>query len=172
VAQTIEWSNDLDDEFIKNYQMDPALSWQYFCSSTGMMRQYPAVAWTQAQNKVDLYDCRKRSWYIEAATCSKDVVILFDNSGSMTGYNNFVARTTVKALLDTFSNNDFFTIFAFSNETSEVVPCFEDTLMQATPDNMRTFNSYLAGLKPEGPANFTTVFTRAFEVLERVSHSI
>lgn len=41
-AQTaIEWSENLDDVFVQNYNSDPALSWQYFCSSSGVMRHYP-----------------------------------------------------------------------------------------------------------------------------------
>lgn len=79
--------------------------------------------------KVDTYDCRTRSWYIETATCSKDVVILLDNSGSMTGYRNYIAQLTVKSVLDTFSNNDFLTIFNYSNTVDDLVPCFKVSVL-------------------------------------------
>lgn len=71
-----------------------------------------------------MYDCRKRSWYIETATCSKDIVILLDNSGSMTGFRNYIAQLTVKSVLDTFSNNDFINIYNYSETVRELVPCF------------------------------------------------
>lgn len=112
----------LDHIFTQNYQSDPALSWQYFGSDTGIMRHFPAKRWENYG--VDVYDCRKRSWYIETATCSKDIVILLDNSGSMTGFRNFVAQLTVKSILDTFSNNDFINILKYSKEVKPLVECF------------------------------------------------
>lgn len=112
----------LNQVFLQNYQSDPALSWQYFGSDTGIMRHFPGKVWES--NGVDVYDCRKRSWYIETATCSKDIVILLDNSGSMTGFRNFIAQLTVKSILDTFSNNDFINIFTYSVNVSNLVECF------------------------------------------------
>lgn len=123
VLEDLQWSELLDEVFVQNYKSDPALSWQYFGTSTGLLRHYPAMAWFR--DHIDVYDCRKRSWFIETATCSKDVVLLLDNSGSMTGYRNYIAQLTIKSLLDTFSNNDFANIFAFSENISLIVPCFE-----------------------------------------------
>lgn len=165
-AEFIQWSEVLDEVFTQNYQSDPALSWQYFGSSTGIMRHFPAISWER--NETDTYDCRKRSWYIETATCSKDVVILLDNSGSMTGYRNFIARHTIKNLLETFSNNDFINILSYSNVTKgSIIPCFKDILVQATPDNINAFNEAIKELAPEGYGNVTVALDHAFKLLEK-----
>uniref|UniRef100_A0A182WHK4 VWFA domain-containing protein n=1 Tax=Anopheles minimus TaxID=112268 RepID=A0A182WHK4_9DIPT len=165
VLEALQWSESLDDVFLQNYNSDPALSWQYFGSYTGMLRHYPALEWNREH--VDTFDCRKRSWYIETATCSKDIVILLDNSGSMTGYRNYIAQLTVKSILDTFSNNDFINIYKYSNDVEPLVPCFKDMLVQATPENMRFFNEYVRELLPEGYANVKKAFVAAFELLQK-----
>lgn len=161
----IQWSEILDEVFTQNYQSDPALSWQYFGSNVGIMRHFPAMSWNR--NVTDTYDCRKRSWYIETATCSKDVVILLDNSGSMTGYRNFIARHTIKNLLETFSNNDFINILSYSKTTNgSIIPCFDNILVQATPDNINAFNEAVKELVPEGYGNVTVALDTAFRLLE------
>lgn len=167
VLEALQWSEALDEVFVQNYNSDPALSWQYFGSDTGILRHYPAKVWESKDIKddIDVYDCRKRSWYIETATCSKDIVILLDNSGSMFGFRNFIAQLTVKSILDTFSNNDFLNIYIYSENVTELVPCFNDTLVQATPENIEVFNNHVKDLKPEGYANVSRAYVKAFELL-------
>ncbi|KAK2575606.1 hypothetical protein KPH14_011311 [Odynerus spinipes] len=164
VLRAIKWSEELDKTFINNYEQDPSLSWQYFGSATGFMRQYPATNWYM--ETVDLFDCRTRSWYIEAATSPKDILILMDTSGSMTGMRREIARHVVNNILDTLGNNDFVNIITFSNVTKEVVPCFNDTLVQANLANVRELKRAISNLDTEKIANFSLALTTAFELLE------
>nr|CAD7430991.1 unnamed protein product [Timema monikensis] len=161
---SIMWSEALDEVFVQNYKSDPALSWQYFGTHAGVMRGFPAISWRQDP---DLFDCRSRNWYIEATTCSKDMIILMDISGSMKGLRHTIAKLTVSTLLSTLSNNDFFNVFFFNNETHEVVPCFKDMLVQATLENVNLFKEGITKRLPLSTTNFTTVMVTAFELLER-----
>lgn len=88
------------------------------------------VATEWKNDPVDLYDCRMRPWYVEAAASPKDILILVDNSGSMMGQSKIIARHVINTLLDTLSVNDFVNVLVFSNVTLEVVPCFKELLVQ------------------------------------------
>lgn len=159
----ILWSEQLDRIFIANYESDPSLTWQYFGSSTGFMRQYPGISffffvdgrgekvswyfyclgnnnkyknkhlatkWGPGESEPDLFDCRLRPWYLQAAASPKDIIILVDTSGSMTGVRKEIAKHVVLTLLDTLSENDFINIYKFSEVPIPVVPCFKDKLVQ------------------------------------------
>lgn len=170
----ILWSKGLNEVFTQNYKSDPSLSWQYFGTSQGVLRFYPGMPWNKME--VDTYDCRVKSWYIEAATCSKDVIILFDVSGSMTGFKNYVARRTLRSLLDTLSNNDYVNVYTFKKDVEEVVACFKG-LVQATRENLNTLRDTLEPtnegkthrVKLEGNANLTLAYIKAFTTLKEVS---
>ncbi|KAH8402487.1 hypothetical protein KR009_012344 [Drosophila setifemur] len=165
VIKAIQWSENLDQIFRDNYKNDPTLSWQFFGSSTGFMRQFPASKWRK-DVPVDLYDCRLRSWYMEAATSPKDVVILMDGSGSMLGQRLDIAKHVVNTILDTLGTNDFVNIFTFNDLVQPVVGCFEDTLIQANLANIRELKEGIETFSPKAIANYTAALTFAFELLE------
>ncbi|XP_069684436.1 voltage-dependent calcium channel subunit alpha-2/delta-3 isoform X2 [Periplaneta americana] len=175
VLNAIKWSEYLDPLFVNNYEMDPSLSWQYFGSSAGFLRRYPAIKWPpdelSARSGQELYDFRTGSWYIDAATSPKDVVILLDSSGSMTGERKEIAKTVVGAILDTLGNNDFVNVYRFSDVTEELVPCFKDMLVQANMANVREMKSYLESTRAENIANFSSALITAFEILHKYNRT-
>lgn len=191
VMGTIKWTEQLDSIFLDNYNKDPSLSWQFFGSTTGIMRQFPASKWDT--DPVDLFDCRLRSWYIEAATSPKDMVVLMDVSGSMKGVSKDIARHVVFNILETLGPNDFVNIYKFAEHVEAVVPCFNETLVQvsvfgavrcpsgvclkyeyfpiptreqATLANKRELQMGLEIFKPNKIANYSAALTKAFDILE------
>ncbi|XP_055322700.1 voltage-dependent calcium channel subunit alpha-2/delta-3 isoform X3 [Sitodiplosis mosellana] len=164
VIKDIEWSNKLDRIFKDNYQKDPTLSFQFFGSSTGFMRQFPASKWKQ--DPVDLFDCRLRPWYIEAAASPKDMVILVDISGSMRGQRKDIAKHVVSNILETLTTNDFVNILKFSERIESVVKCFNESLVPATLDNIRSLNTGMETIETEKIANYSQALISAFEILQ------
>ncbi|KRT83163.1 VWA domain-containing protein [Oryctes borbonicus] len=164
-ATAIQWSEALNEVFQTNYQSDPALSWQYFGSSTGIMRHYPSMKWVIPESQDD-FDCRVRTWYIEAATCTKDLVILVDSSGSMLGMNKHIASMTVYTILKTLSNNDYVNILNYSLNVNYTVPCFQDKLIQATPENIDTFKLAVNSIEPQGKSSAEKALLESFRLLE------
>ncbi|KAK8393329.1 hypothetical protein O3P69_013382 [Scylla paramamosain] len=171
VINAIRWSGRLDRTFKSNYELDPTLSWQYFGSSTGFLRQYPASEWVMDEKDPDLYDARLRSWYIQAASSPKDMVILLDVSGSMTGLRKEIAIHVVLNILETLNENDFVNIFNFSTETTELVSCFNDSLVQANMENIGEFKKALKTIETKEIANFSKALIKAFELLQRYNKS-
>eukprot|EP00102_Acyrthosiphon_pisum_P023352 XP_016660562.1 PREDICTED: voltage-dependent calcium channel subunit alpha-2/delta-3-like [Acyrthosiphon pisum] len=86
----------MDEVFLQNYRSDPSVSWQYFGSTAGCMRHYPAIRWSA---KPSVFDTRLRPWYIQPASCSKDVVILLDISISVSGMLQSISQLVIKSLL-------------------------------------------------------------------------
>merc|ERR1719412_2774650 len=172
VINAIDWSRKLDEIFKDNYERDPSLSWQYFGSSTGFLRQYPAMKWLTQEDDPDMYDARMRDWYIKSAASPKDIVILLDTSGSMTGLRKEIAKHVVINIMETLGEDDFVTVLTFSDETKPLVECFTDSdgeaeLVQATNENIAEFTEAIDNIETMEIANFTSALTAAFTLLER-----
>jgi len=173
VINAIDWSRKLDDTFKDNYERDPSLSWQFFGSSTGFLRQYPAMKWLMYEDDPDMYDARMRDWYIKSAASPKDIVILLDISGSMTGLRKEIAKHVVLNIMETLGEDDFLTVLTFALETKPLVDCFTDPeteepeLVQATTENIAEFTEAVNKINTMEIANFTSALTTAFNLLER-----
>ncbi|XP_030914002.1 voltage-dependent calcium channel subunit alpha-2/delta-2 isoform X4 [Geospiza fortis] len=123
ILNELNWTQALEDVFIENRKEDPSLLWQVFGSATGVTRYYPATPW-RAPNKIDLYDVRRRPWYIQGASSPKDMVIIVDVSGSVSGLTLKLMKTSVYEMLDTLSDDDYVNVASF-NEKAKPVSCFK-----------------------------------------------
>ncbi|KAK2145366.1 hypothetical protein LSH36_683g02013 [Paralvinella palmiformis] len=166
VLNGVDWSEALDEYFRENYQNDPTLTWQYFGSASGFFRNYPGMRWPV--EGVDLFDCRTRGWYIQAATSPKDIVILLDVSGSMKGLRMEIAKATVEKILETLSDDDFFNVIKFSMTPEYVDDCFNGTLVQANADNKKRVKEALGNIRTTEIAQFDKALIEAFDLLQMV----
>ncbi|CAL1533343.1 unnamed protein product, partial [Lymnaea stagnalis] len=168
ILNGVQWSTNLTDQFVKNKQEDPTLTWQYFCSSDGFFRIYPAMQWPREANRLDTFDCRIRKWYVMiAASSPKNILILLDSSGSMKGLRFAIARSTVNKILETLSDEDYFNVIAFSEEPRYVDECFNDTLISASVDNIKRIQEKIDSLEALRNANFEKALTRAFKLFKK-----
>lgn len=172
IVNGIKWTAALESVFEENRLKDPSLSWQYFGSDKGFMRTYPARRWdiTNADN-VDLFDARKRPWYIQGATSPKNIVILIDASGSMHGVPLKIAKLSAQRLIDTFGDNDFFNVVYF-NIKANVLSCKEGgpVLLQATKKNKIFVKEQLKNIEDGDVAMWEKGMKKAFELLKKANN--
>jgi voltage-dependent calcium channel alpha-2/delta-3 len=79
------------------------------------------MKWLTSEHDPDLYDARMREWYIKSAASPKEIVIVLDTSGSMTGLRKEVAKHVVLNILETLSEDDFIAIYRFSERPEPLV---------------------------------------------------
>ncbi|XP_054845021.1 voltage-dependent calcium channel subunit alpha-2/delta-1 isoform X1 [Eublepharis macularius] len=173
VLNELNWTGALDDVFRKNREEDQTLLWQVFGSATGLARYYPASPWvdkSRTQNKIDLYDVRRRPWYIQGAASPKDMLILVDASGSVSGLTLKLIRTSVIEMLETLSDDDFVNVVSF-NENAQNVSCFNH-LVQANVRNKKKLKEAVYKISAKGITDYKKGFSYAFEQLLNHSHSV
>ncbi|XP_017158213.1 voltage-dependent calcium channel subunit alpha-2/delta-1a isoform X5 [Poecilia reticulata] len=172
ILNELNWTDELEDVFRQNKEDDPSLLWQVFGSATGLARYYPASPWNDQRSspdKIDLYDVRRRPWYIQGAASPKDMLILVDASGSVSGLTLKLIKTSVSWMLETLSDDDFVNVASF-NKTARPAACFQN-LVQANVRNKRVLKEAVQRLKAEGITNYTSGFELAFEQLAQTNVS-
>ncbi|XP_036839177.1 voltage-dependent calcium channel subunit alpha-2/delta-2 isoform X3 [Oncorhynchus mykiss] len=163
ILNELNWTQALERVFIDNRREDSSLRWQVFGSSTGVTRYYPATPW-RAPNKIDLYDVRRRPWYIQGASSPKDMIIIVDVSGSVSGLTLKLMKSSVMQMLDTLSDDDYVNVARFNEKADAVVPCFK-TLVQATMRNKKIFKESIMNMQAKGTTDYKSGFQFAFEQL-------
>uniref|UniRef100_A0AAZ3NQJ5 VWFA domain-containing protein n=1 Tax=Oncorhynchus tshawytscha TaxID=74940 RepID=A0AAZ3NQJ5_ONCTS len=169
VLNELNWTEALEDVFKKNREDDPTLLWQVFGSATGLARYYPASPWMDAQktpSKIDLYDVRRRPWYIQGAASPKDMLILVDASGSVSGLTLKLIKTSVSEMLETLSDDDYVNVVYFNTRVNNTA-CF-DHLVQANVRNKKILKDAIQNISAKGITNYTKAFEFAFEQLYAV----
>ncbi len=116
------------------------------------------MKWLTSEEEPDLYDGRLRDWYIKSAASPKELVILLDTSGSMTGLRKEIAKHVVLNILETLSEDDFVAAYRFAKEPRPLVDCFAsegkaelvqvsfETLLEAS-DNFISFLHFFRRLQ-------------------------
>ncbi|XP_030632344.1 voltage-dependent calcium channel subunit alpha-2/delta-2a [Chanos chanos] len=163
ILNELNWTQALEKVFMENSRDDPSLRWQVFGSATGVTRYYPATPW-KAQDKIDLYDVRRRPWYIQGASSPKDMVIIVDVSGSVSGLTLKLMKTSVIEMLETLSDDDYVNIARFNEKADAVVSCFK-TLVQANVRNKKIFKREVMRMEAKGTTDYKSGFQFAFEQL-------
>ncbi|XP_059895104.1 LOW QUALITY PROTEIN: voltage-dependent calcium channel subunit alpha-2/delta-1-like [Gadus macrocephalus] len=172
VLNELNWTEALEDVFRKNKEEDPSLLWQVFGSATGLARFFPASPWmdsSKTQQKIDLYDVRRRPWYIQGAASPKDMLILVDASGSVSGLTLKLIRTSVSEMLETLSDDDYVNVVSF-HETAKVAACFQN-LVQANVRNKKILKVAVQAITAKGITNYRGGFEKAFEQLALMNAS-
>ncbi|XP_072928695.1 voltage-dependent calcium channel subunit alpha-2/delta-2a isoform X3 [Hemitrygon akajei] len=162
ILNELNWTAALEDVFKRNREDDPSLLWQVFGSATGVTRYYPATPWG-LPNKIDLYDVRRRPWYIQGASSPKDMMIIVDVSGSVSGLTLKLMKTSVIEMLDTLSDDDYVNVASFTNEASPVA-CFKQ-LVQANVRNKKLLKDGVQRMNAQGVTDYKTGFHYAFDQL-------
>ncbi|XP_035390072.1 voltage-dependent calcium channel subunit alpha-2/delta-1a [Electrophorus electricus] len=166
ILNELNWTAALDEVFQKNKEDDPSLLWQVFGSATGLARYFPASPWmdtSKTPNKIDLYDVRRRPWYIQGAASPKDMLILVDASGSVSGLTLKLIRTSVNEMLETLSDDDFVNVVSFSSDAKPAA-CFQN-LVQANVRNKKILKKAVQSITANGITNYKGGFELAFQQL-------
>ncbi|XP_036375727.1 voltage-dependent calcium channel subunit alpha-2/delta-1-like isoform X2 [Megalops cyprinoides] len=166
VLNELNWTEALEDVFKRNREEDPTLLWQVFGSATGLARYFPASPWVDSRktaSKIDLYDVRRRPWYIQGAASPKDMLILVDASGSVSGLTLKLIRTSVNEMLETLSDDDYVNVVYFNNVVRKAA-CFSH-LVQANVRNKKILKDAVQNITAKGITDYKKGFEFAFDQL-------
>uniref|UniRef100_A0AAQ4P6Z6 Calcium channel, voltage-dependent, alpha 2/delta subunit 1a n=1 Tax=Gasterosteus aculeatus aculeatus TaxID=481459 RepID=A0AAQ4P6Z6_GASAC len=169
ILNELNWTEALEDVFRKNKEEDPSILWQVFGSATGLARYFPGEL---LQSPIRLLGSGRKippKRYIQGAASPKDMLILVDASGSVSGLTLKLIRTSVSKMLETLSDDDYVNVVYF-NDKAEHAACFRN-LVQANVRNKRMLKDAVQSITAKGITNYRGGFEMAFEQLAQMNVS-
>ncbi|XP_064625749.1 voltage-dependent calcium channel subunit alpha-2/delta-2-like isoform X2 [Lineus longissimus] len=183
VIRSVMFTHGLEKIFRKNAGDDPYLRWQYFGSSTGVIRMFPGREWdTNFAGFYNDYDPRTRPWYIAATSGPKDVVIILDCSLSMDGEKFTMAKAVAKTVINTLTKQDYLNVVSarashwdevgkWHYHATEVLSCKPDKMVPATVAHRKDLIEKIYSLKAGGTSELEKGFEMAFTLLQSKSRT-
>jgi Ca-activated chloride channel homolog len=96
---------------------------------------------------------------------ARDIVFILDRSGSMGGWKMVAARRALARMVDTLTDRDRFTVYAFDNMVETPVSFGEAALEQATDRNRFRAVEFLAKIEARGGTELAQPLDRAVNTL-------
>lgn len=159
-------TNELVPSFQANAAEYDQLHWTYMgMQETGLYRNWPLIY--QCRTEMQCSGCsdpRFRSWYAEAASGPKDVILVLDTSGSM-GRSGRMKKMqeAVGWVINTLSKYDRAAVVSFAS-TAKQYPAGE-RLMTMDVVGRAKMKNYVKTLNAVGNTNMAAGLTRAFELM-------
>jgi Ca-activated chloride channel family protein len=98
----------------------------------------------------------------ETSTIPKDLILVLDRSGSMTGEKIDQAKAALQYIVENLNPDDRFAVLSFSDVTSALYP----TLVPVTPLAVAETTAWISDLKASGGTNIDLVLTQALALFE------
>jgi len=99
----------------------------------------------------------------EEEVAAKEIVFVFDTSGSMSGEKIEQARDALKFCLDNLNPRDRFNVLTFSTD----VDLFEPGLVEATRENVRAAREFVEDIKARGGTAINDALLKALGLFDR-----
>lgn len=120
----------------------------------------------------DVYDFRMSNWFVGAADSPKDLAILIDSATYTSDRNRRLTIATTRVILDTLGPDDYVNVYRYGENAEEIVQCFKESLVQASPENVQEMKVALGAVKHEEAAsNISAALSTAFEILHKYNRT-
>ena len=147
-----------DHQQVLNIESYPELIYASV-GGTGAFVQFPGTEWTECP---DSYDPRFRPWYSNAATGPKNVILVIDTSGSMSGSRLSLAKSAAIKVLGTLNDYDYVGLVDFDGSARK----YSSTMKQFSSNERCLLEDYINDLTALGSTDYVDAFDAAFDIYD------